>query len=191
MVAAGVGVWFYVTRFDEAIRGKVQARLAANYPQLVVAVRGAQRVEGEGILVRGISLSERNADGPMAELIYIDELLLSCPTDLPDLLSADLPIRNLRLRRPTLRATRRPDGTWSAARLLPLPSSGHKPPMVTIEEGTLEIFDPLREPSSGYALHQVSLTIRPIADSEAEGIRHSDGTDTKTKAAASAGRSLP
>ena len=187
VVAVAVGVWFYVTRFDEAIRSKVQARLATNYPHLVVTVRGAHRVEGEGILVRGISLSERSADGPIAELIYIDELLLSCATDLPDLLSAELPIHHLRLRRPTLRATRRSDGTWSAARLLPLPSSGRKPPIVTIEDGTLELFDPLREPSSGYTLRQVSLTIRPISEPAGEGPKTPNGPDPQPKLADSAG----
>src|SRR5438105_10778809 len=82
IVGALVGGWLYVTRFDEEIRRQVQARLAASYPQLQVTVRTAQRIEGEGIVVRGVSLVEPGADGPLAELVYLDELLLACPTNL-------------------------------------------------------------------------------------------------------------
>lgn len=161
VAAIAVGVWFYLTRFDEAIRSTVQKRLADNYPELQVTVRSAQRVDGEGILVRGISLAERNADGPMAELVAIDELLLGCTTDVSELVAADVPIHTVRLRRMTLRATRRPDGTWSCSRLMPLPCSGHKPPVVTIEDGTLELFDPQQSQSTCYVLRQIHLTIRP------------------------------
>jgi len=45
------------------------------------------------------------------------------------------------IRRPTLRVTRRADGGWSAAKLLPPPQFGDRPPEVTIENGTIEIFD--------------------------------------------------
>jgi len=169
VAAVGVGIWFYLTRFDETIRSTVQQRLEQNYPHLLVTVRAAQRVEGEGILVRGISLAEHHADGPVAELLSIDEMLLGCATDLPDLLSGDLPLHHVRLRRMTLRATRRPDGTWSSARLLPLPCSNHKPPTITIEDGTLEVFDPQREASASYSLRQVHLTIRPEEANMASG----------------------
>ncbi|MCE9547517.1 MAG: hypothetical protein K8T25_18770, partial [Planctomycetia bacterium] len=163
-LAAGIGVWYYVTRFDDEIRRQVQARLAANYPQLEVTVRAAQRVAGEGIVVRGVSLVERGADGPQAELVYVDELFLACPTDVRELVSGDLPIRSITVRRPTLRATRRPDGTWSVAKLLPLPHCGRQRPQTTIENASVEVFDPQRTPAVSYTLRNVNLALHPVTE---------------------------
>ena len=68
------------------------------------------------------------------------------------------------IRRPTLRMTRRPDGTWSAARLLPLPSlSDDALPEIRFENGTIEIFDPTKAVACTLTLRDVNLTLSPIA----------------------------
>ncbi len=153
---------FYVYyRVDEEIRCSVQQRLAQHYAGLKVTVRSAELVEGKGIEVHGLSILEPGAEGPRAELIYCDELFLSCTAELPDLVGGELQITRITIRRPTLRATRRPDGTWSAAKLLPLPRFCERPPEVTIQNGSVEIFDPLKTPSSTLTLRQLSGTLSP------------------------------
>ena len=68
------------------------------------------------------------------------------------------------IRRPTLRMTRRPDGTWSTARLLPLPTLTDGPlPEVRFENGTIEIFDPTKAVACSLTLRDVNLSLAPIA----------------------------
>ncbi len=126
-----------------------------------MTIRSATLVKDEGIEIRGLSVVEPGAEGPRAELLTYDECFLRCPTDLQDLLAGDLEVTQVTIRRPTLRVTRRPDGSWSAAKLLPLPKFGKRPPRVTIEDGTVEIFDPVKNPTSTLPLRDINLTLTP------------------------------
>ncbi len=60
--------------------------------------------------------------------------------------------------------TRRPDGTFCLAKLFAGPKSDKRLPAVTIEDGVVEIFDPLKNPSSTLTLRDVQLTLRPAGD---------------------------
>src|SRR5262249_22912855 len=122
-----------------------------HYSHLRVSVRSAALL-GDGIQVRGVTITDPNADGPQAELAHFEELFLSCKTDLATLLTAPPDIKEVTVRRPTIRATRRPHGGWSANRLFPLPKFGAEPPTIMIEGGTLEIFAPLKVPSSTFTV---------------------------------------
>ncbi len=135
--------------------------MAAHYPTLLVRVGSAQLVEGEGIRVRGLRIVEPGAEGPHAELLAIDEMTLVCETDLRRLLTGDVKVDHLVVRRPVLRVTRRPDGSYSATKLLPFPRMSDDPPEVRIEGGTIELFDPTRNPSSTLTLRDVNLVLRP------------------------------
>ena len=126
-----------------------------------MTVRSAKLVTGEGIEIRGVSILERAADGPRAELLSYDECFLRCRTDLQDLLADKLEVTQVTIRRPTLHATRRPDGSWSAAKLLPLPKLSKRPPQVTIESGIVEIFDPTKNPTSTLTFRDINLTLTP------------------------------
>jgi hypothetical protein len=148
-------------RVDEEIRCSAEQRIAQHYADLKVHIRSAELVEGEGIEVRGLSIVEPGAEGPRAELIYCDEIFFCCAAKLPDLLAGQPQITRVTIRRPTLRITRRPDGTWSAAKLLPLPTLCEHPPELTIEDGTVEIFDPLKTPASTLTLRGVRGTLSP------------------------------
>ncbi len=160
-LAAAAAVPYMYHRVDEEIRARIEARLADHFPGMSVRVRFAQLIEGEGIEVRGISIVERGAAGPQAELAYFDELLLGCKTTLQELIQGELEVTQIKLRRPVLRATRRPDGTWSIAKLFPFPRFGNGNPVSTVENGTIEIFDPLKDPSSTLTLRDIHLTVRP------------------------------
>ena len=70
-------------RLGEELRRRVEARLQERFPALIVRVRGAGFVEGEGILVRGISFA--NQEDPGRELVTIEEVYLVCGTTLAEL----------------------------------------------------------------------------------------------------------
>lgn len=175
--AAVVALHFYRNRHDE-VRVRVEATLAAHYPDLRVQVGAAQIVEGEGIRVRRLQIIEPGAEGPHAELLAIDEMTLICETDVRHLLTGDLKVRHVVVRRPVLRVTRRPDGSYSAAKLLPLPTMSADPPEIRIEGGRVELFDPLRNPASTLTLRDVSMVVHlPEADAAlGPGARSFEGT---------------
>jgi hypothetical protein len=159
VIAAAATAAYVYHRVDEEIRLGVEQRIARHYADLKVSVRSAELIEGRGIEIRGLSIVEPGAEGPRAELIYCDEVFLNCTAELPELLGGELQITGITIRRPALRVTRRPDGSWSAAKLLPLPRFSEHPPEVTVENGSVEIFDPLKTPSSTLVLRQLSGTL--------------------------------
>ncbi len=161
LAAAALAVYFY-SRVNDEIRLRVQAKLQSHYTNLIVTVRSAQLVDGEGIEVRGLTLLDPHATGPQAELAYFDEMVLFCQTSLPELVKGEPKISSVLIRRPTLHSTRRPDGTWSLSRLLPLPKFSDRPLPATVEGATLEFFDPLRTPASTFTLRDINLEAKPM-----------------------------
>ncbi len=174
VVAALVSAPLWYRRVDEEVRQRIEAKIAAHYPQLSVRIRSAQLVDGDGIEVRGLSIVEPGAAGPQAELLYIDEMFLACKTNWQDMLQGPPRITQVKVRRPMLRSTRRPDGTYSAVKLLPLPRLGGAVVDGTIENGTVEIFDPLKNPTSMLTLRDVHMSFSPSAQQSAEGHRLMD-----------------
>ncbi len=151
-------------RVDETIRTHVEAKIAARFPNLSVHVRSAQLV-ADGIEVRGLSIVEPGAMGPQAELLFVDEVLLVCETSLQELMRGDPKISSAKMIRPVLSNTRRPDGTWSLAKLLPLPESKNFAPKGTIENGRIVVFDPLKNPSSTFTFRDINLQCKRTEDS--------------------------
>lgn len=170
-IIAGVTAGFYVyLHMDDAVRQKVEALLAQHYPGLRVTIRRAQLVKGQGIEIHGLSISEPGAEGPRCELLFVEEVRLACQTDLQELLSRDPQVTEVLVRRPTLSMTRRPDGTWSTVKLLPVPTIEGQEPAVVVDGGTIEIFDPLKTPSSTDTLRNVNLTLAPSVIADPSGV---------------------
>ncbi len=157
----GAGLYWLYGRIDEQVRSQVEQVLARHYAGMRVSIRSAALKDGEGIEVRGLSICERGAQGPSAELLYVDEMLLSCTTDLQKLITERPEVKRVTVRRSVLRATRRPDGSVSVSRLLPPPCFSDRPPNVFVENGTIEVFDPLSTPASTLVLRDVNLSICP------------------------------
>ena len=112
---------YFFRRVDEEIRRSIEARIAQHYPGLKVIVGSAELVSGQGIKVRDLSILEPAAEGPRAELISVEEMFLTCQTDVKELICREPAVTHVTLRRPTVRVTRRLDGTWSAAGSSPAP----------------------------------------------------------------------
>lgn len=162
LLGAAVAIPYFYHRVDEQLRREIEARLRQQYPRLEVRVRSAHLAQGVGLEIRGVSLLAPSANGPSMELAYLDEIHVTCPTDWQDLLEGRLRISQVTVRRPTLRATRRADGTWSLAGLLPLPRLSDKPPTTIVEGGVLEILDPSQEHARRYSLREARLKIEPV-----------------------------
>ncbi len=154
-------------RIEEELRVRVEATLAKRLAHLDIHIRAAH-LANDGIEVRGLSISEPGAEGPQGELAYFDVVFLECRTNPQELLKGEPIITSVKISRPIFRATRRPDGTYSLEKLFPLPKPEGPPPTLSIEGGSIEIFDPLKNPSSMLVLRDVHLTTRPVAADGAE-----------------------
>jgi len=135
---AGVVVVVVVgsNRVGEELRRRVEARLSAAYPNLVVTVQAASLVEGEGIALRGISFDDPAVGDEGRRLLAVEEVRIGCSTSLPQLLSGEPELSAVRLVRPVVRATRASDGTWSLSRLLRGRGDGLRIP-VAVDDATV------------------------------------------------------
>ena len=160
ILAAVFGSWYFQNTINDKIRASVEETIAEGYPHLSVNVQSVQRIEGKGILVRGLSLTEKEASGPQTELAYFQEVLLGCRAQLQELITKKPNITHIVLRRPTLRGTRRADGTWSLEKLFPLPEFGGTAQAMRIEQGELILFDPLKNPSGILKVSDVNFLLK-------------------------------
>ncbi len=166
--AAGAGLYYY-NHVNDEIRRRVLELLATHYAGLHVQIRSALLVEGEGIEIRGITISDPELSGPSAELAYLDEIVLSCRTELQEFLNGHPKIERVRVRRPRIRATRLADGRWSAARLLPCPKFGKHRVETVIENGVLELVDATRPNSPTFTLREIDLELAPVIAEHVDG----------------------
>lgn len=160
VVGVALVVYMWGHRNDE-IRRRVAAKLQSHYQNLQVTVDSAQLVEGEGIMVRGITILDPAAPGPQATLLEIGEMMLQCDTDIGKLITGEPQIGAIVVRRPVLHVTRRDNGRWSVSRLLPPPKFSDRPPQIRIEGAVVELFDPLKATPSSLTLRDGSLNIKP------------------------------
>ncbi len=154
------GLYVY-SRFDDQLRRLVVARLGHHYQGLVVEVGRARWITGQGIELRDLAILEPDADGPQPELTRVDEVFLTTGAQVTDLVHGLPDFHEVVIRRAVLRMTRRSDDRWSVSRLLPIPSLSQGYPRIVIENATVEVFDPLRNPSSTLTLRDVNLVLTP------------------------------
>lgn len=149
------------TRVGEEIRRRVEARLREEFPGLAVQVQGAGLVEGEGIVVRGVTIVDPSLPTRQRQLVRVEEVHLECRTTLAELATGEPRITAIRLRRPAVHAVRAPgNGPWSAARLFTR-RPGRTSLPVTVEDATLAVEDPARR--QWFTVRQIGLEITPAA----------------------------
>lgn len=163
-VLGGAVAYVYLQQqLGEQIRMRIEAKFTQHYAAhgLKVSLRAAELVRGKGIAAYDLAIYDPQGTSPAAELLHVDELLLSCTTDLQELIQHEPEITQVKLRRLTIRATRQGDATWNAARLLPLPKFSERSPTVVLENGTVEILDPSKTPAGTLRLRDIQLTLWP------------------------------
>ena len=152
--------WIQI-RLDEVIRQHVEKRFRDHYSTLAVSIKSARRLPQGGIEIRGISIADPTDAGGPTLLAHLDELRVDCDTRLDQLLAADREVRQLVVRRLVINATRLTDGSWDAARLLPLPKFGPRPPPVVIESGKVQLREGAGETQRRWGFHDINLRTRP------------------------------
>lgn len=148
-------------RIGEEVRVRAEKRLAAEFPGLVAQVQGASVVGGEGLVLRGVSLSDPRMPQQWRQVVWIDEVRIACGTSLAELAAGMPAIGGVRIRRPVVHAVRHAEGGWNLAGLARRPSGPATVP-VTIEEGTL-LVDDLRL-QARTTLRRVQLECVPAAE---------------------------
>ena len=154
-------------RIGEEVRRRVEARLAAAFPGVAVRVAGASLVEGEGIVVRGLSFEDPAITGEGRRLLVVEEVRVACGTSLQDLLAGEPRITAVRLIRPVVHATRGADGRWNLSRLLRERGTPLQVP-VGIDDATLFV------DSGGLGgrlmLRTVAVELRPLPEADGPAI---------------------
>ena len=162
LVAAGVIAAKYVVseRLDEGIRSRVEAELRRSYPAFEVRVKSARRVQGKGIEIRGLVITQPASQGGQV-LLQISEVLAECDTGFPDFVAHDPQFRRFQIRGMKVRAERMASGTWNVAALLPLPKRNGPAPPAEIKEATLELVDLHAGGNGNYVLRDIELSVIP------------------------------
>jgi hypothetical protein len=167
VAAVVVAVVLGSNRIGEEVRRRVEARLAAAFPGVVVRVAGASLVEGEGVVVRGVSFEDPSLAGEGRRLLVVEEVRAACGTSLQDLLAGEPTITSIRLVRPIVNATRGGDGRWNLSQLLRAGGEPLRIP-VGIDDATLVV------ESGGLGgrlmLRNVAVELRPLAEAEGPAI---------------------
>ncbi len=153
VVAAALGS----QRVGEEVRLRVETRLREHFPTLEVQVRSASLVEGEGILIRDLSLAEAG----QPPLVTVEEIHLACGTSLTELAAGAPRIAAVRLRRPVVQARRDGSGHWNVATLFESRQGGARLP-VTIEDATLAVEDALL--GRRFTLRNIGMALEPQTD---------------------------
>lgn len=152
-----LGLTFVFKNLDGEIRARVEAKFADHYTHLEVSVREARRLPGEGIEVRGLSLSE-----PGGRLLaFVDEAFFGCSTDLTEWATGEPAIEQIVLRRLKVHAASRRDGSWNIEQLYPFPSSGGHPTL-SLEDAQIEIS--AGESGRALVLNDVDLQVVPYLE---------------------------
>jgi hypothetical protein len=136
VAAIVVAVVLGSNRIGEEVRRRVEHRLRARFPALDVRVEGASLVEGEGIVIRGLSLTDATLPAEQRRLLWVDEIRVACGTSLAELAAGEPRVTAVRLSRPVVHACRAADGRWSLARLA-MAGGGRLDVPVTIDDATL------------------------------------------------------
>ena len=156
------------SQLGEVIRQRLEARLQGEFPGLVVQVRSAAVVQGEGIVARGVTFVDPAAPADRRRILVVEELMLACTATLAELGSGEPRITAVRIRRPLLHATCTDDGRWNVATLARRGTGSAALPIV-VEDGTLVVED-LRQ-RARTSLRSIAIEIRPAG---------ADGTTTLT-----------
>lgn len=159
------GRYWAEERLNEAIRRRIEQVLHEHYAGLRVHVHSVRRDAGVGLRILGLRIAEGGA-GQTPILVAIEELVVHCDARLPELWSGSVAIRGLEVRRPHLRAERKPSGVWNVALLVPLPHCGRSLPRVSVTDGVLEIIDPRQVPGGAWTLRELQGQVEPVSRGE-------------------------
>ena len=105
------------SRINDEICAHVEGVLANRFPSLQVDVQQASLNQGQGIVIHGLSLIDKNMPENWQQILRVDEVHLACDATLASLAMGQPNIDSIRVVRPTLHAVHFQDGTWNIQKL--------------------------------------------------------------------------
>ncbi len=163
-VAIGLGVFLF-TRLDDEIRRQAEQLLARQFPQYNISVGGARLVEGQGIAIYDLAISETSSRQLQSNLLVVDEIMLSCDAKLTNLMKGLPTVTRVVVRHPQVWAAKNREGLWNLSSIWPLPKCENKKPEVVIENAQITLSDQSRSRLPALSLRDVNLIIRPVTGS--------------------------
>jgi len=167
VAAVAIGVYLF-TRMDDEIRRVVQKQLSEHFPQLNVSVDGARLVEGRGVALYKLIVSETSSTGLQNNLLVVDEILLECDAQLSELVKGLPQVQRVVIKHPQLWVSRLADGSWNLESLLPFPEPCQVRPEVVIEDAQVALVDQRHSSLSPLTLRDVNLTINGVKENGAQ-----------------------
>ena len=178
VAGAAVGAFVVYSRLNSEVEKHVLAELQERYPDLDIHIGSAQIIENRGISVKDIEFSvpphqSSASRNPSRKLLHIGELFIECPVTLQTLYQKNLRISRVIVRKPILRASLSPEGTFPELQLLAgdgdfslfFPEDG-KAVLIEVEGGSL-LYDDARQPAPPLHLSNINFTVTPtLYDSE-------------------------
>ncbi|MCA9231717.1 MAG: hypothetical protein KDA57_13780 [Planctomycetales bacterium] len=160
VVALGLGVYLF-TRMDDEIRRYAEQVIAEKFPQFNVSIGGARLVEGRGIALYDLAISETSSLQLQNNLLVVDEIMLSCDATLSELAKNKLSVSQVVIKHPQVWISRCDDGHWNIESLWPLPPCGESRPQIVIKDAQIALHDQQQTHLPPVALREVNLTISP------------------------------
>ena len=160
-VFVAVGLAFFLfTRLDDEIRRQAEQLLARQFPQYNISIGGARLVEGQGVAIYDLAISETSSTQLQSNLVVVDEIMLYCDARLTKLAKGLPQVSRIVVRNPQVWAAKNRDGSWNFSSLLPLPECNQKKPEVVIENAQITLVDQNRKGLPPLSLKDVHLKIR-------------------------------
>ena len=157
-VVVGLAIFLF-TRLDDEIRRQAEQFLAREFPQYNVSIGGARLVEGQGIAIYDLAISETSSTQLQNNMLVVEEIMLSCNAQLSKLVKGLPEVTRIVVRHPQVWAEKGHDGRWNLASLLPLPQCNKKRPEVVIQNAQITLSDQSRQGLPALSLRDVNLTI--------------------------------
>lgn len=163
-IAVVLGRFLVREQLDVQILAFAQRQLESSLPGSVVEIDTARRVRGHGIELRGVRVSDPRLPKSSRQLIAIENVMLTGPTELSQfLLGEGFEASRITASGVRVRAVRAQTGTWNVHKLLSWKSDGGKIPEVIIQDARVELIDASQH-ARPIGLHSISAQLKPTAD---------------------------
>jgi hypothetical protein len=165
LTLAGIilGGGYLYLRLDDEICRQVERKIAEHYSGMVVHVGRARFEQDRGIAIFDVAIAERRPDSNPQPMLSIGEIYLAGKVRMEELVTNDLAISEIVVRRAALRAVRHADGSWNLTTLMPMPQFGTQSPAVRIEDATLIVEDATR-PTATRTFQGIDLVLTPVSN---------------------------
>ncbi len=157
----------FASQVHDEIRCEIERVFAEHYSRHHVSVRSAKLIEGQGVEVHDVVISDRQSG---QRLVRIGEMFAACPIDVETLLSGDKPAASeIRIAGLQLFAERMADGSWNLQQLWPLPKfSSHQPPIV-ITDASMEVMQQVDGSKHSLHFRHINVNVTPVQHDVAVG----------------------